>query len=865
MNIGRFRSGRVGFPAMRRAMSRAIASLATMAAVVLGMPRDGVAVSVSYWVQNSEADFNSGTADNVVATNLGDLKLSRAVKLITEQNPDISTVYCLAEAPDGTIYAGTGPHAVLLSIKEDKVAAVATLPSATAILSIVIDLKGAITLGTAGESAQILRLEKPGDEKPKVLFSSEGVQYIWKLALTPDGNLYAATGPHGQLFEIKPDGGERVLLESDESNLLSLVSDGNDLLYVGTDPHGLIYRVNRRNGDTFVVYNCAESEVSALALDKNGNLYAGTSEAREEPQPPAEAPATDSSGRPESSGIGVPIPSEKPHDPAPPAPNPNPGQPDPIPRTRGKYPSPDPSCAVAGEGVRPRVGISYSGEFSSQNARLALALTGEVVDDPPSDDPGPPSQGKKKPGHPGPAKPQPTPNPNPAPAKPSPGAGPAAKTPAAAPALDATATPEAKPEGNAIYKIEPDGFVHEVFRQPVLILGMIEKQGSLTVATGGADGAGAVYEVRPDAQETVVLAKVEPKEVMCLLDASDGRIFLGTANIGGVEAMSAGFAAHGSFSSPVLDATQISRFGKMHLHGTLPTGTTLTLATRSGNVREPDEKTWSKWSEETPATEYVPVASAAARFLQYRISFGSADGKATPVLRDVSVAYQMPNLPPLVKAIRIAASTTQTDAADADSAQRRVESSRHQTISWDAQDPNGDALVYTLYLREVGQKEWIVLKDKLTETTYEWDTRATADGRYEVKVVASDANANPAGQGKTASRVGEVVTVDNTPPLIGDLKAEQAGAAATITLKAVDRTSTVAAVDYAIDSGANWQFVAPVGELYDSPQASVRFSIAGLSAGIHRITIRATDSKGNQSFANLSLTIEKEKSATKSD
>ena len=56
-----------------------------------------------------------------------------------------------------------------------------------------------------------------------------------------------------------------------------------------------------------------------------------------------------------------------------------------------------------------------------------------------------------------------------------------------------------------------------------------------------------------------------------------------------------------------------------------------------------------------------------------------------------------------------------------------------------------------------------------------------ADGRYEVKVVASDAAANPPGQGKTASRVSDPVVVDNTPPVIGDLKAtEQGGGGAKI-------------------------------------------------------------------------------------
>ena len=52
----------------------------------------------------------------------------------------------------------------------------------------------------------VLKLEHPDrkDEKPKELFKAEGVQYVWALSQTPDGKIYAATGPSGKLFEITP-------------------------------------------------------------------------------------------------------------------------------------------------------------------------------------------------------------------------------------------------------------------------------------------------------------------------------------------------------------------------------------------------------------------------------------------------------------------------------------------------------------------------------------------------------------------------------------------------------------------------------------------------------------------------------------
>ena len=92
-----------------------------IAALLITISVPALAVQTSHWTHTNEADFKNGTLQNVVATNLGDLKLSRAVKTLLEQDAKISAVYALAAAKDGTIYAGTGPQGVVLQIKGDKV------------------------------------------------------------------------------------------------------------------------------------------------------------------------------------------------------------------------------------------------------------------------------------------------------------------------------------------------------------------------------------------------------------------------------------------------------------------------------------------------------------------------------------------------------------------------------------------------------------------------------------------------------------------------------------------------------------------------------------------------------------------------
>jgi hypothetical protein len=783
-------------------------------------PLPALGVSTSHWTHNSEADFKAGTLHNVVVSNLGDLKLSRAVKTILEQDARVNSVNAMAEAADGTLYAATSPKGVLLAVKADKITTAATIDDAVSVLSLLVDDKGGLILGTGGDKGRVLRIDKPGD-KPREIFSADGVQYIWALAQTPYGQIYAATGPAGQLFQISPDGSHSELYKGSENNITALVSDGRDLLYMGTDPDGLVIRLNRKTKESFVMYNASETEITALALDGAGNLYAATGEEPDQQQQALpDQGAKDQTGRPESDTGSMPLPSNPPPAPKPPElPNPNPGEPPPIP----KHSSDD----------EPKKLMLFADPGSAGN------------DDP--DNPTPPPNGPPDaPGNPGARQP-----PGPQQGQPPHGG-------ASAPSAESQ-TP--KPEGNAIYKIDPDGFVTEIYRQPVIVYSMIMQNGVLLVGTGPD---GNIYQVDPATQETEALAKVDPKQVMCLLAAKDGRVMLGLANAGGISAMSGGFASDGEYTSAVLDATQVSRFGKIHLDGTLPEKTTLKISTRSGNVRDASVAGWSNWTEPVGAQEFLPVESPSARFLQYRLIFASSDGVGTPVVNYVDTAYQIPNMAPVVKAIRVGAdavnaangATPPPSGPQPPNGAAKPAGTGVVPIAWDASDPNNDNLVFSLYFRRGTAGPWILLKDKLKDTNFDWDTHNVPDGRYQIKVVASDSPSNPPGEEKAASRVSEITTVDNTPPLIGDLKPNVAGGQAKIDFTVWDQTSTVAAVEYAVDSADDWQVALPVDRIFDSQKEIIHLTIADLTPGEHVVTIRATDSHGNQAFENVTLKIE---------
>jgi hypothetical protein len=349
------------------------------------------------------------------------------------------------------------------------------------------------------------------------------------------------------------------------------------------------------------------------------------------------------------------------------------------------------------------------------------------------------------------------------------------------------------------------------------------------------------------------------------------------ANVGGIASMSSGFASEGAFTSPVLDAAQISRFGKIHLRGTLPKETSLTIATRSGNLQDPEKTGWSNWTEETPAVSFVQVKSPPARFLQYRLTFGIKGGKESPVVDEVDVAYQLPNLAPVIKSIKIGSNggngeanklsallasgveglnATATAATSIPGGNKAQPKNTVEAITWEAEDTNGDALQYSLYFRSGSKAPWILLKDKLTENHFDWDTRGVADGRYEIKIIASDELANVPGQGRTASRVSDPIVVDNTPPVIGDIKSETKGSTAHLQASLVDRTTTVASFEYSVDSGGDWQAVLPSDNIFDGPEEKVDFTISKLTPGAHQITLRAGDAKGNHAYETVLVNIE---------
>jgi hypothetical protein len=164
------------------------------------------------------------------------------------------------------------------------------------------------------------------------------------------------------------------------------------------------------------------------------------------------------------------------------------------------------------------------------------------------------------------------------------------------------------------------------------------------------------------------------------------------------------------------------------------------------------------------------------------------------------------------------------------------------TVRWAAHDDNGDDLIYSVWYRGVGERNWLLLKDKIGEKFLSFDSELLPDGEYEVKVTASDAPDHTDADALTGEQVSEAFVVDTTPPVPGVLTAALvAGTPGKIhaTFSARDATSPIAHAEYSVDAGP-WQYLEPVGGVSDSLEERYDF-IAAMPAA--NATEQVTDAR----------------------
>ncbi|MGA2265906.1 MAG: hypothetical protein ABSH10_05690 [Phycisphaerae bacterium] len=401
--------------------------------------------------------------------------------------------------------------------------------------------------------------------------------------------------------------------------------------------------------------------------------------------------------------------------------------------------------------------------------------------------------------------------------------------------------------GNAVYHVLASGLVQTIFRKPVTILAMIDVNGRLILGTGNG---GVVYSLLPDSEEVTQLAHVDAKQITALATDAEGRILLGTSNKGSVAALGPAIAFEGTYTSKALDAQQIAQWGtaKIRVSGLGK----VTFATRSGNLAEVDDKTWSVWSDEKTVGEgLIPITSPAARFLQYRLTLKAAGKVGEPTVQQVEIIYQVGNLPPVVSSILVKPSATPREGGGP---QEQPGPLAYRLIRFNASDVNNDKMIFTVAIRPFGAKEWVKLADKLEQPNYVWDTRTVGDGVYELKVTASDSPSNPPASALEGWKISPPLVVDNTAPVVVALAAKIEDGKVSVNGTAVDAGSRIATIHYATDSQQDWVAVLPAGGMADSGREDFAFRVEDLKPGPHRIAVKVTDIFGNAGYGTLNVT-----------
>jgi hypothetical protein len=369
------------------------------------------------------------------------------------------------------------------------------------------------------------------------------------------------------------------------------------------------------------------------------------------------------------------------------------------------------------------------------------------------------------------------------------------------------------------------------------------------------------------------VARADAQQVTTLATDRNGQVLFATSNPGKLFRLSAARADRGTFTSEVRDAQTVATWGVIKWQGLVPAGTRVEVATRSGNTKTPDEA-WSDWSTPYTAPEGSPITSPRARYLQWRAVLVGGARTDAPLLTSLSAAYLPRNARPRVTSITVhtpgtvyqrpfptgepeiagfdgdtpdrrAAAQLQGSAGAGPNIGRRAYEKGLLTFIWRAEDENRDDLVYELQYRREGETAWHSLKQALTDAIFVWDTTSVPNGRYTVRVVASDAPSNSATTALTGDLESTAFDIDNTPPVITVTAVRRDGARSTLLFDVRDDNSAVQKVEYSLD-GDRWQAVYPKDGIADSRFEQYELTVPE-AQGALGVVLRAADALNNVS------------------
>jgi sugar lactone lactonase YvrE len=688
---------------------------------------------------------------------------------------------------------------------------------------------------------------------PQMKETYQGTESIlWKLV--SDGqNLYAGSGNEGKIIKIDAAGKASVLLDTNELEVQSLAFDHDGNLYAGTSPDGKIYKITR-DGKSSIFFDPDAKYIWSLAFDDAGNLYVGTGDQ-------GKIYRVDKSGK----GTVFADTSEA-----------------------------NITCLLwaAGKGLlagSDRNGILFNIEqdgkisvlFDSDQQQITSIYrspTGEIyfagitgvgatssesrtIQPPP-----PPVQQPQTPAQP------PSDDENEEPG------GSEATVVTTVEVMPVTPTPSAttsRATTSQLFRINSDGTSEQLYASDDHILDIQSggDDGSVFISTGKQS---QLIRISKDKKSTILL-KTSEDQITSIITGN--RTFFATANPGHIYEVVQSHSSSGTFYSDVKDTGTSSSWGKLSWKGDAPAGTTISLSTRSGNTKSPDD-TWSSWSSAGIDPQGQQISNPKGRFIQWKAELRTTNNQVSPILRTVRLPYLQQNLRPTVDSIialppgsvykktNFSQDTfagevdpvpeTGQQQADAQQAMQGTLSGKadyrkgYQTVTWTSSDPNQDPLIFDVYYRSMDEKNWRLLGKDIRENVFAWDTTTIPDGTYRLQVRVSDRLANPGNFSLTNTKDSAPFNVDNSAPTLNVTQVSKSGNTVIVEVAAQDDFSAIKDLQYSITPGT-WVQVFPVDMIADSQKESYRIEIKDVPAGSDQIIIKCSDQFQNVGTVRHSL------------
>lgn len=343
----------------------------------------------------------------------------------------------------------------------------------------------------------------------------------------------------------------------------------------------------------------------------------------------------------------------------------------------------------------------------------------------------------------------------------------------------------------------------------------------------------------------------------------------------------AGAAEEGTFRSSVFDAGASARWGVLDLSGRGH----IASRVRTGMTADPGIG-WSPWGAEI-GIPFTSVDVPRGRFAQMEIRLRRlAASGAGPEVERVSVSFEALNHPPRVASVRVrpllsfAAEGPQNlgkigavgaylqQVLQGNNRPGRAQQAppppglspedllvpirNFWVVAWEASDPDEDALTYrVVLLADENEPVGRTVAEGIEEPTAILNGQMLPEGRYRVRIEATDAGSRAPSAGETSVLVSLPFTIDNTPPAFETLSSRRDGAEVVVEGTVRDARGSVAGMQYSLDGG-EWTSFAPTDGIADAPAEAFRLRLA-IGPGAHLLLLRAEDDGGNIGLTRIPI------------